>query len=76
MTDNPWAARDKQIADLQAQVRHLQALPHKTEAARLLADNILTILAQKPVSQWPTEAQLAFKLTATITPLLKEMYKP
>lgn len=69
-----WLADYISMVEHQRIVDEMREQPLREAAARQLADSIMLILSQKPRTEWPREAQIAFDYEAQRNPLLRRMF--
>lgn len=72
--DNPVNALKRELAAVQQQLAEERLKPMLQQFTDRLATSILTILATKPYSEWPKEAQLAFEHEQRKTPTAAHFY--
>jgi hypothetical protein len=66
---NPWAAKDREIAALKAQVEELRSKPEREAFWREVGNGITLIMATTPRSQWSEHCKAAFEWAAKKLPV-------
>lgn len=59
--DNVVHRQKAEIESLKTEIENMRHAHHRARFAREIGENIMIILANKPFSQWPEIAKIAFK---------------